>query len=485
VAGFTDLVPKEQAAGGGGVGGGAVNLKHAWSKRFGDSKTQAPPLVAVGPLGDIAITGSFEGAVNLGGGTLASAGDSDVFVAKLNSDGEHVWSKRFGDSNQQTVAGIGVMGSGGPIIIAGHFLGELDFGVVKLESGVNFDVFVAKLQSDGQVVWAKSFTGLGPQEVRAAAVDADGNIYLTGLFLGLLNFNPCQPAMGGGGAGGTGCDDGGGGMGGAGLGDLLVSEGDYDAFVVKLDSEGNHIWSKRFGDGAPQHGHNLVVDHQGNLVLTGHLQGAADFGSGDVLSSAGNDDIFVAKYDANGVHVWSKVLGDGQAQSPNGIVVDSADNILISGDFAGSVTFGGEQLDSASPSTVDAFVVKLDPAGNHIWSKNFGDESDQNGASVAVDSDDNVMVTGTFLQTIDLGGGAFESAGDRDVFFAKFDPNGAHVCSLRIGGAGPDVVQSRNIGVDATGHAVLGGSFHSTVDFGGGPLTSEGGEDIFVVRLSP
>jgi len=156
---------------------------------FGDANVQNGAAVAYDKSGNILVAGSFGGTINLGGTTLTSSGMDDVFVAKFSPAGQLMWAKGFGDSNVQTAAGIGVDSSGN-VYVAGNFKGSINFGGGALSAaGTLFiDVFLAKLSSDGSHVWSKSFGDTNVQNVQGLAVDTAGDVVIAGFFQNDINF---------------------------------------------------------------------------------------------------------------------------------------------------------------------------------------------------------------------------------------------------------------------------------------------------------
>jgi hypothetical protein len=198
----------------------------------------------------------------------------------------------------------------------------------------------------------------------------------------------------------------------------LESAGSDDVFVARLDAEGNHIWSKRFGDNAAQVVRGVSADLNGNTVVVGQFTGVLDFGGGP-LTSKGGLELFVAKLDAAGAHQWSVRFADVGAIGVNafGTATDASGSVLIAGEFGSTVDFGGGPLTSAGG--LDAFTLKLGDDGKHHWSRRFGDQDTQLSPAVAVDNTGLLALTGAFQGSINFGGGELISSGMKDVFIAK------------------------------------------------------------------
>jgi hypothetical protein len=259
----------------------------------------------------------------------------------------------------------------------------------------------------------------------------------------------------------------------------LTSAGQDDAFAVKLDASGNHVWSKRFGDAGDQRGNGVAIDRTGQVVLTGSLSGAVDFGGGS-LTSAGGQDVYLAKFDGSGTHLWSKRFGDAAIQSGTGVALDAAGSIILTGSFGGVTDFGGGALTALG---IDVFVARFDPSGGHRWSKRFGDPSAQQATGVATDIGGNVLLTGFFVGSLDFGGAPLASTGVYDAYVAKLDSAGATLWSKRFGGTG--AAYGISVATDSAANVVSAGHFSSTVDYGGGSLTSAGGTDGVLLKLAP
>jgi hypothetical protein len=236
--------------------------------------------------------------------------------------------------------------------------------------------------------------------------------------------------------------------------------------------KGFAVWSANFPSGLVVV--DLAIDTQGNVVLVGGVTGSVMLPNNINLVSAGSSDVFVVKLDPQGAPLWGQRYGDGSAQAPVGVAVDAQGNIAVGFRFAGSINWGGGALTSAGLD--DVGVVKLDPNGTHLWSKKFGDASDQNRLFVAFDPTGNVLAAGDFAGVVNFGGGNLTSAGTDDVFAAKLNAAGTHVWSKRFG----DAVDQRLVGLgpDPVGGMIFAGSNGGTVNLGGSNLTGP-----FVGRL--
>lgn len=335
---------------------------------------------------------------------------------------------------------------------------------------------------DGYEVWGFAVIGAeSAQNVRSVAVDADDNVYVAGDFGGYEGeeANPDDDLPGKLELGG----------------EPLFSDGfKDDVFLAKYDKNGNHIWSKSFGDTSTQNATQVTTDGAGNVFLLGRAFGKINFG-GIELDARGTDDIFIAKFDSAGEHVWSTMVGGPNADRAERIVADSSGNVWLTGTFSGQATFGTEARTSAG--TRDIVILKISGLnGNVIPSSvitvggavvdpgDVTDTGDDYGFGIDVDADDNVMVTGYFSNTMQLPGGSMlQSAGRRDVFVAKLDSSGDHIWSRSFGGPSNDAAFDL-AAIQSNGDIVITGYFEQDIDFDGESLESAGSTDLFVAKLN-
>lgn len=420
---------------------------HLWSKRFGGTGTDGALSVATDAAANVYVSGAFSGQADFGGGPLTSAGNQDIFVAKYDAVGAHLWSKRFGSSLVDYGRNVAVDGAGN-VYLSGFFTGTVSFGGVNLVSAGSLDAFLAKFDAAGNHVWSKRFGSTGGDEGEGLALDASGNAVITGHFAGTADFG----------------------------GGPLESAGNQDIFVAKYNTDGVHVWSRRVGGTEYDYATAVALDGANNVLLVGYFFMTADFGGGE-LTSAGNSDIFVAKYDASGAHLWSTQFGGVGADEGHAIDADPSGRVLVAGSFRNTVDFGGDPLTSAG--SADMFALQLDLSGAHQWSRRFGDAVADAAYAIVDDGFGGVFLTGYFSFFVDFGGGELVGFGNSDTFLAKFDSDGVHQWSEAFGSGQSDVGNALTVGSNAV---LFTGSFALSADFGGGPLNSAGGADVFLVK---
>ena len=425
---------------------------HHWSQRFGNTSTdQRAHGIAVDDVGNVFIAGDFLSTINFGGSNLNSVGAGDVFVASFDADGDHRWSARFGDANPNQVANAIATDGSGNVFVTGNHWGTVNFGGSNLASLGGDDVFLVKFDNDGDHLWSKRFGDASTSQTgRALAITNAGEVVIGGSFLGTIDFGN-----------GT-----------------LSSLGGLDLFVAKFAANGSIVWSKRFGGINDQYLESVAVDNNGAVAVCGYYAGTVDLGGGALPSAIGND-IFLAKLDSDGDHVWSKSFGGANDQEGTAVAVGAGGAIFAGGRFEQTVNFGGSTLTSSGGH--DVFIAQFTSAGAHSWSKRFGSSLDQTATSLAVDDSGNFVAVGNFASTIDFGGGTLTNNGSDDVFVARFSSDGSHVWSASFGGTSDQ--HANAVAIDASERTALAGEFFGTIDFGGGTLTSDGGGDVFVAQF--
>ncbi len=431
------------------VGLGAQAPLWEWAAGAGGLYSDNGNAIAIDAQGNLYVTGSFQGTASFGLYTVTSSGNYDIFAAKLDPNGNFLWAVRAGGAWPDRGYGIAVDGAG-YIWLTGSFWGSAAFGPYTLTSGGTHDVFAAKLDGAGNWLWAVRAGGTDWDIPNSIAADGSGNACLAGYIRGTAGFGPYT----------------------------LTCSGPYDIFAAKLDPNGNFLWAVRAGGTSSDQAIGIAVDGAGSPCLTGYFSGGADFGP-YTLTSSGNYDIFAARLDQAGNWLWAIRAGGTGADQGSGICTDGAGNVFLTGYFAGSSDFGSYTL--TPDGYCDIFAAKLDPAGNWLWAVQAGGANEDYGNGIAVDGSGNSRVVGKFAGSAAFGPYAVTSDGSNDICAAQLDGDGNWLWAVRAGGTGDDL--GCGIVVDGGGNSYLTGIFNGSADFGSIALNSNGGWDVFAAKL--
>lgn len=446
-----------------------------WARQFGEG-TQVIR-VAVDEQGNVITVGAFAGTADFDPGPgifeLTAIG-RDGFVSKLDSAGDFVWAVKLGGLGHDLPFGVGVDEIGN-VYTVGNFEGTVDFDPgpanVTVTSAGKSDVFVAKFDPAGNLLWAGRMGGPGDDRGHGVAVDEQGNVYAVGAFEESADFDP-------------------------GPGEFhRTSAGKRDIFVSKLDSAGNFLWAR--GMGGPEHEapFDVVVAETGEVLTAGNFRDTTDFDPGPAvfsLTSAGSTDIFVSKLDEEGNFVWARRMGGTSGDTGFGITVDPLDNVYTAGFFEDTADFdpGAGIFPQTSAGGDDVFVSKLDASGRFAWAVGVGGDQLDWATGIGVDSESNAYSVGLFGDTVDFHPGTatldLTASGFSDAFVSKLDSSGNPLWTGRIGGVELDVAWG--VTVDGRDNVYIVGAFTDTADLDPTPgifqLTAAGGQAGFVVKLS-
>lgn len=384
-----------------------------WAKNIGGDKSDGGNYIAVDASGNVYTTGFFEGAVDFdpGAGIVNSTVPyQSKVISKWDASGNLLWAKNMG--NNLLYVSVDNKGS---IYLTGYFFGIKDFdpdeATYNLTVSEKSHLYISKLNSSGNFVWAKSFSGSLSETGRCIAADAAGNIYISGTFEGTVDFDPGAAVFN---------------LTAAAIPDSYL----YDIFILKLDASGNFSWAKKIGGTSGASVTSINVTSAGTMYLTGDFRGEVDFDPGagifNLTAEGREKDKFFLKLETSGNFLWAKELDF----HINSVVVDVDGNAYLTGGFLytrdfdpGTASF---KFTSTGEYTADIFISKIDASGNFVWAKQVGGKSDDDGHSIAVDLSGNIYTTGTFYGDIDLNTGSaavklkpYDNTGGKQVFIFK------------------------------------------------------------------
>ncbi len=348
---------------------------HKWTKTFGGTGDEFSSSVITDAGGNIYIEGYFNNTVDFDPGAgidnRTVVGGIDAFLSKYDSSGNYQWTKTFGGTANDELRSVAI-DSDGNMYIGGRFQNTVDFdpgaGIDNRTSVGGSDAFLSKYDASGNYQWTKTFGGTAEERPYSITIDPNRNVYIGGAFTSsTADFDP-----------------------GAGT-DTHTSVGDYDVFLSKYDDTGAYQWTKTFGGTGQDRTFSIVANSDGNIYVSGIFNNTVDFDPGvgtDNRTTAGDQDVFLSKYDASGNYQWTKTLGGTGADGINFLTADTDGNIYVSGIFNNTVDFDpGAGTDNRTVvGGSDAFLSKYDSSGNYQWTKTFGGTGTDSGYAIATDT---------------------------------------------------------------------------------------------------
>ena len=411
-----------------------------WNAFLGGSGDDEDRALAVDGSGNVYVAG-FSNAT-WGSPLRTFSGPHDAFVAKLDSDGNLIWNTFLGGGGDDEGFGLAVDASGN-VYVSG-FSTETWGSPLHAFNGGDIDAFVAKLDSSGNLTWNTFLGGSDDDQGSAVRVDGGGNVYVVGSS-GATWGSPVR----------------------------AFSGRSADAFAAKLDPSGNLTWNTFLGSSDTDLGAALAVDVSGNIYVAG--RSFATWGSPVRAFTGGPEDSFAAKLDPSGNLTWNTFLGGGGDDESTGLAVDVSGNVYVTG-------FSTATWDSpvrAYSGDYDGFAARLDSNGTLTWNTFLGGGGTDIGYAPAVDVSGNVYVAGFSTATWDSPVRDF-SGGSADAFAAKLDSSGGLIWNTFLGSSGED--EGFSVAVDTSSNVYVAGRSSATWD---SPVRSfSGGYDAFVAKLS-
>ena len=432
--------------------------------------------MVVDSSGNLITTGYYTGTVDFAGGggdinsihsSLAYLGTygKDIFVAKYDSAGRHLWSRSFGnDGNSEMGQAVTVDGSGNIYVagkaVTGINVRSVNFGCANNDyQGAGANSFVVKLNSQGQCQWVRYVSDDYDDMSTGVAVDGSGNVYMTGSFQSTANFDGQDPLFGS-----TTFRR-------SATGSISGGASESDGYLVKYNSSGATQWVRRFGGSSTDQGTSVSIDPaDSGIVITGMFYGSANFEDSDGanklgINGIGDRDGLLVKYSSSGQLLWTTAVGSTGADTLSDGAVDNSGNVWVSGLLSGQL-YVGKYLGSNRQLAWPAKFF----SGGSLSSSN----------SISVDSSGTATVGGYLNATVDFGGGPLTPQ-QADTFAVQYNSSGTYVAgSAKLYGGGG--YQLGMVAVSASGARVLGGYFPDFATFGSNSYSSAGSNDIFICK---
>lgn len=383
-----------------------------WARSIGGTFTDAAFSIALDASSNAYIAGSFLGTIDFDPGpginTMTSVASSyDAFLLKLDASGNFLWSRSFGNADSDHGFAL-TSNSSGDVFMTGYFNQTVDFnpgiGTYTLSAGIVDDIYVVHLNSTGNFVWARAVGGADVDTGYGIALDALGNVLVTGSYNSTVDFDP-----------------------GAGV-YTLTSNGNSDVYILKLNSSGNFLWARSFGGTSNDEARSIACDASNNVITTGFFELGVDFDPGPGLSflnSSGVLDAFLSKLDAGGNLIWAINTGGTGNDAGYGVCVDAGSNIYNSGYFSSNVDFDPSMntYTSSSVGAGDVYVDRFDASGNFVWARTFGGTGNDQAYAIATNSTNNIHTCGNYQLIADFDPNAgvtnLTSNGSEDLFVHK------------------------------------------------------------------
>ncbi|MFY7970982.1 MAG: T9SS type A sorting domain-containing protein [Flavobacteriales bacterium] len=437
----------------------AQNPVLTWAQRFGGTSNDKCTSAVVSEDGCTVSVGSFSGSITINvNGTdevFTSLGLKDILITKLNSSGTVLWVKQFGGNGNDEALQVAKDASNN-VFITGFFNESVIFSPsAALSSAGASDLFITKLNSNGEFQWVNSVSNTGADVGRRVKLDNAGNIFVTGESITGANSN---------------------------------------IILNKYDANGTLLWAKTIGAAGNDFSNALEINAEGNVFLTGNFSGTVTFeaSSSTVLSSVNATDAFLAQFTNDGSLVWIKQMAGANSSSgvtPVDIAFDHNNSLILVGNFSGTANFdtGNNMISAIAAGVVDVFMINFSLTGERNWIQSFGGAFNDQVIGLTIDTEDNFYLTGIINNSCDFdpSGNSFilSSDGSNDAFVAKYAGPGEFQWAERHGSINADF--GMDVTMDPSGDLIVVGTFTGAGYFGpeGNQelLLSAGGEDIFIL----
>lgn len=434
-----------------------------WAKSATGNNYSSSQSIVTDVDGNIYAAGTFLTSVTLGTTTLTSSGFQDIFLAKYNPSGNVIWAKKWGGNSDELVGSI-TTDSFGNIFLAGYFGStSITFGQTVLvnSSSTHSDFYLVKCDSSGTVLWAKSGKGIDDERVTSTTVDSYGNAYIAGFFYSQTFIVESDTLV---------RDT---------IGTIGSINTSSDAFLLKYSANGALIWSRRIGAQGYDFAAAVTIDPANNIYISGMFDYSITIGS-TILTALNAQDIFLAKYDINGNPIWAKSGNGNTGSNVSSLSIDHFGNLFVTGySSANTLTFDTHTITSSGVN--DIFLVKYNSNGTVAWGDFYGGSSFDFVSSSTTDSSGNIYVTGFIMSpSIAFGSYFLNNPTGADTYITKINSSGIVLWAKALGG-----INNFRSYITLTNDAIyFSGGYGSTISLGSTTLVNTSGKvQMLIAKL--
>lgn len=423
-----------------------------WARLIGGAEEEMVSAVAVDSADNIYVGGNFEGAMSFGEDVLIAARDRDAFLAKFSASGEYVWSRQVGDVKSETLYSFAVSPQGDTFAVS-----------LELEDDLSsMNMVLHEYDPDGRLLWRKplggKMCGIVPSTLAGMRFLPDGDIVLVGNFCGTIRLD----------------DD-----------HVLSNETDREEiFVARLRSSDGSVddesgWVRVWGGENAQIAQDVIVDAAGNIILAGTFYDELVLGDLS-YTSAGGTDVFLVKLTSRGLVSWARVVGGADDEALWSIALDRLGGPAIAVGFQGTVDFGGGEIVANDRANA---LLKYTTSNVYEWGRAFDAALSVEG--LLVESASDVLIVGSLAESVELGDELLRAKSERDLVLVKVGPEGEPLWTRTFGLVGEGGVSAMASVLSGRGELLIAGAAEGRIDFGAGVMTPQGDGDVFVASFSP
>lgn len=436
-----------------------------WATYYGDAGMEEATFVATDASNNVYISGFTTSTTNIASGGFQNVygGSQDAFLVKFDANGNRLWSTYYGDAGGEWGNAVAVDAAGN-VYLTGTTTSTTGIASGGFQNtwGGNADAFLVKFDANGNRLWSTYYGGNGDDVATCVTTDAAGNVFIAGV-------TSSTSAIASGGF-------------------QNVYAGIFrDAFLAKFDANGNRLWGTYYGGTGEDDGMTVTTDPSGNSMLAGITNSTTAIASGGFLNAyaGGIKDAFLVKFDPAGNRLWGTYYGDAAEDRGTGLATDASGNIYLAGETNSTAGIAAGGYQNTYGGSLDAFLVKFNPAGGRTWATYYGSSDVEEGYSVAVDALGNPYLGGDSYSTNGVSASGFQSnlIGTENEMVVKFDPLGNRLCATYYGQSHDE---DGRVAVDAQSNVYLVGYTISSsgIASGGFQNTYGGSQDGYLVKFS-